>query len=231
MKNLLNSLVRAVMAFVVGALIIKFREETVHWLTIVIGALFFVTGLISVVLNRRPTPSLPKGGSLESYSESNTDANQTPSPREGRGGWLASLVGFGSIILGVILALMPTTFITGLQYVLAAMLVLGAVNQFVNLAQASRWCHVGWFYWLLPVVVLLVAIFMIWRPVETAAAPLFIIGWCMLLYGMAELLGALMLWKARRIVRQMERDAEQQMQSQQAITVSDAEVVETAEEA
>jgi hypothetical protein len=45
------------MAFVVGALIIKFREETVHWLTIVIGALFFVTGLISVVLNRqRPTP-------------------------------------------------------------------------------------------------------------------------------------------------------------------------------
>jgi len=231
MKILQSSLVRAVMAFAVGALIIKYREETVHWLTVVIGALFFVSGLISVVLNRRPTPSLPKGGSLESYSESNTDANQTPSPREGGGGWLASVVGFGSIILGVILALMPTTFITGLQYVLAAMLVLGAVNQFVNLAQASRWCHVGWFYWLLPVVVLLVAIFMIWRPVETAAAPLFIIGWCMLLYGMAELLGALMLWKARRIVRQMERDAEQQMQSQQAITVSDAEVVETAEEA
>ena len=61
MKNLLNSLVRAVMAFVVGALIIKFREETVHWLTIVIGALFFVTGLISVVINRkeRPTPKDP----------------------------------------------------------------------------------------------------------------------------------------------------------------------------
>ena len=236
MKNLLNSLVRAVMAFVVGALIIKFREETVHWLTIVIGALFFVTGLISVVLNRkeRPTPQPLPAREGSNYSQGDgvqAEKHSTPSPREGGGGWLASVVGFGSIILGVILALMPTTFITGLQYVLAAMLVLGAVNQFVNLAQASRWCHVGWFYWLLPVVVLLVAIFMIWRPVETAAAPLFIIGWCMLLYGMAELLGALMLWKARRIVRQMERDAEQQMQSQQAITVSDAEVVETAEEA
>ena len=252
MKNLLNSLVRAVMAFVVGALIIKFREETVHWLTIVIGALFFVTGLISVVLNRRPTLQRPtpqplparEGSNYSSDNKNQAAGHSTPLPhREGQGGgsaaggsargggWLASVVGFGSIILGVILALMPTTFITGLQYVLAAMLVLGAVNQFVNLAQASRWCHVGWFYWLLPVVVLLVAIFMIWRPVETAAAPLFIIGWCMLLYGMAELLGALMLWKARRIVRQMERDAEQQMQSQQAITVSDAEVVETAEEA
>ena len=249
MKNLLNSLVRAVMALVVGALIIKFREETVHWLTIVIGALFFVTGLISVVLNRqRPTPlPLPvrEGSDYSQGDGVQAAGHSTPLPhREGQGGGsatggsasgggslLASVVGFGSIILGVILALMPTTFITGLQYVLAAMLVLGAVNQFVNLAQASRWCHVGWFYWLLPVVVLLVAIFMIWRPVETAAAPLFIIGWCMLLYGMAELLGALMLWKARRIVRQMERDAEQQMQSQQAITVSDAEVVETAEEA
>ena len=130
--------------------------------------------------------------------------------------------GMGSIIL----ALMPTTFITGLQYVLAAMLVLGAINQFVNLAQASRWCHVGWFYWLLPVEVLLVAIFMIWRPIEVAAAPLFIIGWCMLLYGMAELLGGLMLWKARRTVRQMERAALEQEEAQRAITVADAEVVE-----
>ena len=215
------------MAFAVGALIIKYREETVHWLTVVIGALFFVSGLISVVLNRRPTPSLPKGGSLESYSESNTDANQTPSPREGGGGWLTSLVGFGSIILGVILALMPTTFITGLQYVLAAMLVLGAVNQFVNLAQASRWCHVGWFYWLLPVVVLLVAIFMIWRPVETAAAPLFIIGWCMLLYGAAELLGGVMVWKAGRVVKKM---AEQQMKEEQKMIEEKTESEQNVEE-
>ena len=227
MKILQSSLVRAVMAFAVGALIIKYREETVHWLTVVIGALFFVSGLISVVLNRRPTPSLPKGGSLESYSESNTDANQTPSPREGGGGWLTSLVGFGSIILGVILALMPTTFITGLQYVLAAMLVLGAINQFVNLAQASRWCHVGWFYWLLPVVVLLVAIFMIWRPVETAAAPLFIIGWCMLLYGAAELLGGVMVWKAGRVVKKM---AEQQMKEEQKMIEEKTESEQNVEE-
>ena len=56
MKVLQSSVVRAVMAFVVGALIIKYREDTVHWLTVVIGALFIVSGLISVVLNRRPTP-------------------------------------------------------------------------------------------------------------------------------------------------------------------------------
>ena len=222
MKILQSSLVRAVMAFAVGALIIKYREETVHWLTVVIGALFFVSGLITVVLNRRPTPlPLPAREGSDYTQDNNNQAtgHSTPLPhREGQGGgsagggWLTSLVGFGSIILGVILALMPTTFITGLQYVLAAMLVLGAINQFVNLAQASRWCHVGWFYWLLPVVVLLVAIFMIWRPVETAAAPLFIIGWCMLLYGAAELLGGVMVWKAGRIVKKM---AEQQMKEEE----------------
>ena len=237
MKILQSSLVRAVMAFAVGALIIKYREETVHWLTVVIGALFFVSGLISVVLNRRPTPlPLPAREGSDYTQDNNNQAtgNSTPLPhREGQGGgsagggWLTSLVGFGSIILGVILALMPTTFITGLQYVLAAMLVLGAVNQFVNLAQASRWCHVGWFYWLLPVVVLLVAIFMIWRPVETAAAPLFIIGWCMLLYGAAELLGGVMVWKAGRVVKKM---AEQQMKEEQKMIEEKTESEQNVEE-
>ena len=207
MRVLQSSVVRALVAFAVGALIIKYREDTVHWLTVVIGALFFVSGIISVVLNREkpiPQPENQKAGAA------------TPLPPHeglGKGSFLASLVGFGSIILGIILALMPTTFITGLQYVLAAMLVLGAVNQFVNLAQASRWCHVGWFYWLLPVVVLLVAIFMIWRPIEVAAAPLFIIGWCMLLYGAAELLGTVMVWKAGRVAKKM---AEQKMLEEQA---------------
>ena len=237
MKILQSSLVRAVMAFAVGALIIKYREETVHWLTVVIGALFFVSGLISVVLNRRPTPlPLPAREGSDYTQDNNNQAtgHSTPLPhREGQGGgsagggWLTSLVGFGSIILGVILALMPTTFITGLQYVLAAMLVLGAVNQFVNLAQASRWCHVGWFYWLLPVVVLLVAIFMIWRPVETAAAPLFIIGWCMLLYGAAELLGGVMVWKAGRVVKKM---AEQQMKEEQKMIEEKTESEQNVEE-
>ena len=237
MKILQSSLVRAVMAFAVGALIIKYREETVHWLTVVIGALFFVSGLISVVLIRRPTTLPLPGREGSDYTQDNNNqatGHSTPLPhREGQGGgsagggWLTSLVGFGSIILGVILALMPTTFITGLQYVLAAMLVLGAVNQFVNLAQASRWCHVGWFYWLLPVVVLLVAIFMIWRPVETAAAPLFIIGWCMLLYGAAELLGGVMVWKAGRIVKKM---AEQQMKEEQKMIEEKTESEQNLEE-
>ena len=218
MKILQSSLVRALVAFAVGALIIKYREDTVHWLTVVIGALFFVSGIITVVLNRRTdSPTLPK-------EEAVPDGTPLTS---GRGGALHSFVGFGSIILGVILALMPTTFITGVQYVLAAVLVLGAINQDVNLALASRWCHVGLFYWLLPTVVMLVAIFMIWRPIEVAAAPLFIIGWCMLLYGAAELLGGVMVWKAGRVVKKM---AEQQMKEEQKMIEEKTESEQNVEE-
>jgi len=230
MKILQSSLVRAIVAFVVGALIIKYREETVHWLTIVIGALFFVSGIVSVILNRKlKTPSVyNKVESTTTADSKEVSTNISAIEEQSSGSFLGSLVGFGSIILGIILALMPTTFITGLQYVLAAMLVLGAINQFVNLAQASRWCSVGWFYWLLPVVVLIVAVFMIWRPIETAAAPLFIIGWCMLLYGMAELLGGIMVWKANRIVKRMaEEELQQQQTAQQA--AQEAETVEYVE--
>ena len=47
MKTLQSSLIRAIVAIIVGTLIIKYREETVRWLTIACGTLFFISGLIS----------------------------------------------------------------------------------------------------------------------------------------------------------------------------------------
>ena len=193
MKILQSSVIRAIVALVVGILIIKYREETVQWLTVVIGGLFFISGIISCSITRRS---------------------------------MGSIVGFGSIVLGIILALMPTTFVTGLQYALAAVLVLGAVNQFVNLGQACRYCHVGWFFWLLPTVVLLIAILMIWRPFETATAPLFIIGWCMLLYGAAELLNGIKIFKAHRIRQQAEEAVKKEELPPPSDVIVDAEAEE-----
>ena len=48
MKVLRSSLFRAVSAIVIGALLIEYREQTVEWLTIVIGVLFFLSGVISL---------------------------------------------------------------------------------------------------------------------------------------------------------------------------------------
>lgn len=169
MRIVQSFVVRAIVAVVVGALLVKFREETAHWLTISIGALFFVSGLVSCFTSK-PLP----------------------------------LVGIGSMLLGVILALMPTTFITGLMYALAAMIILGAINQFIGLFRARRVCSVGWFYWLMPAIILAIAVFIVLQPMDAFTSPLFVIGWCMMVYGLIELINGIKIYKALRIIRQEE---------------------------
>lgn len=169
MRIVQSFVVRALVAVVVGALIVKYREETAHWLTISIGGLFFVSGLVSCFLSK-PLP----------------------------------LVGIGSMLLGVILALMPSTFITGLMYALAAMIILGSINQFICLFRARRVCSIGWFYWLMPAIILAIAVFIILQPLEAFTSPLFVIGWCMMVYGMIELINGIKTFKALRTIRQEE---------------------------
>ena len=169
MRIVQSFVVRALVAVVVGALIVKYREETAHWLTISIGGLFFVSGLVSCFLSK-PLP----------------------------------LVGIGSMLLGVILALMPSTFITGLMYALAAMIILGSNNQFICLFRARRVCSIGWFYWLMPAIILAIAVFIILQPLEAFTSPLFVIGWCMMVYGVIELINGIKTFKALRTIRQEE---------------------------
>ena len=49
MKALQSYIFRAISAIVVGALLVKYREETVTWLTILIGVIFFVSGVICCI--------------------------------------------------------------------------------------------------------------------------------------------------------------------------------------
>ena len=188
MKVLQSSLFRALVAIVVGVLIIKFREDTVHWLTIGIGVAFFISGLVSCAVY---------------FSMRRESKEQKVYDADGRllaAGTAPSfpIVGVGSMVLGLILALMPTTFITGLMYVLAGILILGAIGQYVSLGRALRFCRVGWFYWIAPTLTLVISVLMLVKPLEMFAAPLLIIGWCMMLYGVSECLNTWMIYRARK---------------------------------
>lgn len=217
MKTLQSSLIRAVVALVVGVLLIKYREQTVTWITISIGVLFFLSGVISCV----------------SYLAARRKAGDVV-VTDGNGRQVSGfkpqfpIVGLGSIILGAILALMPATFVAGLMYIFAAILILGALNQFFNLAAAAKWARVGLFYWLLPSVVLLVGIVAIIRPSTIASAPLFFIGWCMLLYGLAECINVLKIYKAYKLRTAAETAP---VAPADAGTAQDAEAIEVKEEA
>lgn len=199
MKLLQSTFFRALCAIIVGALIIQYREDTAQWLTISVGVLFFISGIISCAIYYSQKKH---AGGQEVYDANGQLISGGSAPA-------FPIVGLGSIILGVILALMPSTFLTGLMYILAAILVLGALNQYIGLALARRFCHVGWFYWIAPTLILLAAIYIMVRPMDVIADTLFFIGWCMLLYGVVEALNGIKIYKAHRIRNAREEAAKQ----------------------
>lgn len=182
-----SSAFRAVCAVVIGVLLIKYREQTVEWITIAIGILFFLSGVVSVAtyLSARSRADMPEV--FDADGRQLTGLKPT-----------VPIVGIGSLILGIILAFMPTTFIAWLMYILSAILILGAINQFVSMAAASRYARVGIYFWVMPSLILLVALLSIVYPTAIASAPLLIIGWCMVVYGVADIINAMKLSRLRR---------------------------------
>lgn len=186
MKVFQSSVVRALCAIIVGALIVKYRELTVTWITIAIGVLFFLSGVFSCVAY-----FIARGKSSD-VQVFDADGRQITGMRP-----TFPIVGLGSLILGLILALMPNTFVQSLMYILAAMLILGAVTQMVNLVAASRMARIGFYYWIMPALTLLIGIVAIVSPSSIASAPLFVIGWAMIVYGVVELTNAIKLHRLR----------------------------------
>lgn len=214
MKALQSSVFRALSAIIVGALLVKYREETVQWLTILIGIIFLVSGIISCIAyltTRR------KADDVEVFDAQGHPLTPPAQP--------FPLVGIGSIILGGVLALSPNTFIGGLMYVLAVILILGALGQFFNLSVATRYAHIGFFWWMMPVVILIIGLVALVKPDIIATAPLFIIGWCLMVYGLVELVNAIKINRCRKVSEQS------QAKPDDAVEVKPEETADTETEA
>ena len=191
MKVIHSSIFRAVCAIIVGVLLIQYREQTVTWITIAIGVLFFLSGVISLASYWAAKRNAEKmQGQILSDSTGKPIIGMMPK---------FPLVSVGSLILGLLLALMPQVFIAWLMFILAFILILGALTQFVNLASAAKMGRVGILFWLFPSVLLLLGLLTIIKPSAIASAPLFIIGWGMLIYGVVELLNVFKISNNKRI--------------------------------
>lgn len=189
MKVFQSSIFRALCAIVVGALLVKYREQTVTWITIAIGVIFFVSGVISTVAYLSAKRQATKEG-VEIYDAKGNRLTRPVPP--------FPIVGIGSIILGAWLAMFPNSFVNGLMFVLAGMLILGALNLFFNLAAATRFSSIGCLWWALPVAIFLVGITALVKPSTIASAPLFIIGWGMMAYGMVDLVNTIKIHRCRK---------------------------------
>lgn len=189
MKLLQSTIFRAVCAIVVGILILYKADETIQYITIAIGVLFFISGIISC---------LGYYNSLRTYKERKVVDEKGKVHISSRP--FIPIIGVGSTILGVILFLMPGTFIKWLMYILAIIVILGALNLIMSLINARKFCIMPMGFWIAPVLVLLAGVFIFLKPMEAASTPLIIIGIAMIIYGITEIINTLAINKARNEV-------------------------------
>ena len=191
MKIFQSSIFRAICAIAIGILLIKYPDNTVTWITVAIGILFLLSGLISLIVyvNARRHVSEYK----ITDAEGRVVAGEQPT---------FPIVGVGSLILGALLALTPNVFITALMYIIGGILILGAINQYMNLVNGRRYGKIGFGYWVFPSLILLTGLYVIIKPMTPVNVAMLILGWCSLLYGVTELVNSIKFHSNRRKLRQ-----------------------------
>ncbi len=219
MKHLQNFLIRSICGAGVGVLLILHRDSAITWFTIACGALFFISGLISCAfyLGQRSHKSQQQMYDIEGK------------PLKERAPAFP-LVGVGSIVLGAILVFMRGSFVQWIPYVLAGILILGAINQYMSLARARKYCHVGMLYWVISTLVLLVGLLIVCNPKLLGELILKVIGWTFLVYAATELIIGINTFRAHRRMEKELKARQEALEAEQA-QIEDAQAEEITEEA
>ena len=219
MKVLEISAIRAIIVLVTGFLLVRYREETMTWMTITVGILFLLSGLVSCIAYYFEKEKVAKKTAKAEQQEGQQEEENLKSPS-------FPIAGVGSIALGIILAVMPNTFITWVVYILAALLILGAVNQFMNLARSRQYARVPVYMWLFPTVILAVAILLISKPIETAQLPLLVLGWAFMYYGVLEFILIIRMYLVRKSYEKAEEAKVVTGDKLVTDNIEDAEIIE-----
>ena len=215
MKVLQSSLLRAVVAIIVGVLLVKYREDTMRWMTISAGILFFLSGLISVIVYYYEKREIAR--SPYTFDQTGNEIRRH-SP-------IFPFIGVGSMLLGIILMVMPTDLLIGVTYVLGAMLILGAASQLFNLFMSRRFWSIPIIYWLFPTILLGIGILVVAKPMETATLPLKILGWALMVFGVVECVNAFSIFRARKKFL-LEQEKATAMEQENNTTIEDAVIVD-----
>ena len=219
MKVLEISAIRAIIVLVTGFLLVRYREETMTWMTITVGILFLLSGLVSCIAYYFEKEKVAKKTAKAEQQEAQQEEEDLKSPS-------FPIAGVGSIALGIILAVMPNTFITWVVYILAALLILGAVNQFMNLARSRQYARIPVYMWLFPTVILATAILLISKPIETAQLPLLVLGWAFMYYGVLEFILIIRMYLVRKSYEKAEEAKIVTGDKLVTDNIEDAEIVE-----
>ena len=68
----------------------------------------------------------------------------------------------------------------------------------MNLASSRQFARVPLLFWFFPMVTLCIGIYIIAQPMEAATLPFKIIGWCLMFYGIVELINTIKISQMKR---------------------------------
>lgn len=131
-SNFKGGIYRAVLAILLGLALLIWPADALKYVVMLIGIVFLAIGIIAFIISSR-----------------NREEHQRS---------FAPLSGIGSVILGLLLVCLPSTFATVFMFLLGFILVVAAVGQFVTLAAARQFGRIAPVSFLFPVLILIVGI-------------------------------------------------------------------------
>ncbi len=181
MKVVNSYIFRAVCALLVGILLVANPERMTGLLVQVIGGLFLVSGLVSLV-------------SYVVICYSDKGAMKPVFP----------LVGMGSLLFGIFLVFFPALFIVYLMYIFGFLMVVAGVNQLWNLFRLRRFIPFRWYVFLAALLVVALGVVVLVRPMQSAALPFVLLGICFMVYGFSEVVNGVRWRKYNRMRKEDE---------------------------
>lgn len=187
MRVFQSSIFRSLFAIAIGIFILLRPDSTVQYLTIAIGVVFLLSGVVSCV------DYFYTVSHWQERQEVDLDGHVHPVSKP----WFP-LGGVGSILLGFILALMPNMFVTSLVYLMAVVIIIGALHQLFCLVGAARHYGMGPSYWVLPSLLLVAGLVMLVKPKLVAEIPFMVLGVCLVVYGLSDCINSFVIHRKRK---------------------------------
>ena len=183
------AMLRGITALLIGVLLVFWSQSAVLYLIMAIGCLFLIPGLLSLLTYFRK-PSL--------------DGNR-------RFGW-AQVLGVGSILFGLCLIVSPVFFEKSLMYALGIILSYAGLSEIIQLVSARQWVRVPGGFYVTPVLVMLLGLFILFNPIESANLPFILLGIGCMVYGLSDMVNVIKFRQRNNDVEELEVVAEQEEQ-------------------
>ena len=162
------AMLRGIVALLIGILLVFWSQNAVTYLIMAVGCLFLIPGLLSLLAYFRQTS--PEGNRSFGWSQ---------------------VLGIGSILFGLCLIVSPVFFEKSLMYALGIILSYAGLSEIIQLTVARQWTRVPVGFYVTPVLVMLVGIFILFNPIESANVPFIILGIGCMVYGLSDMVNVI----------------------------------------